>query len=195
MADLGEPATPPKPTEIQDEGTPLKPRRTRAPMSEEKRQAAADNMRKINQNRIDKARAARSSSIDERLEDVEKKAAAKIAKLHLEKSEIGVYNTKTKRPPKDPTPAPAAASASPAPTPVAAPKKPKKRTVILEESDSEDYQDSGDETAEEQIIIQRRKPRVAKKEATIVKSKSKIPATYRAPEKQEEEPKMVFKFI
>jgi hypothetical protein len=164
-------------------------------MSEEKRQAAADNMRKINQNRIDKARAARSSSIDERLEDVEKKAAAKIAKLHLEKSEIGVYNTKTKRPPKDPTPAPAAASASPAPTPVAAPKKPKKRTVILEESDSEDYQDSGDETAEEQIIIQRRKPRVAKKEATIVKSKSKIPATYRAPEKQEEEPKMVFKFI
>lgn len=195
MADLGEPATPPKPTEIQDEGTPLKPRRTRAPMSEEKRQAAADNMRKINQNRIDKARAARSSSIDERLEDVEKKAAAKIAKLHLEKSEIGVYNTKTKRPPKDPTPAPAAASAIPAPTPVAAPKKPKKRTVILEESDSEDYQDSGDETAEEQIIIQRRKPRVAKKEATIVKSKSKIPATYRAPEKQEEEPKMVFKFI
>lgn len=102
MADLGEPATPPKPTEIQDEGTPLKPRRTRAPMSEEKRQAAADNMRKINQNRIDKARAARSSSIDERLEDVEKKAAAKIAKLHLEKSEIGVYNTKTKRPPQGP---------------------------------------------------------------------------------------------
>lgn len=175
MADLGNsPPTPPVEEVMKEnEGTILKPKRVRR-MTDEARAVAAERMRKINQERIDKSRIRREQEFAE----TEEKLKKKLEDIAAMKASIGVIKTKSKKvpPPEPPPQAPAGAE-------LKAPKAPKKVIVkkpVVEESDEDsvDYGAKSDEESEEEVVyVAKKKSAAPKKEKTLLKErKSSTPA-------------------
>jgi len=170
MAD-NEVQEPPQPDE-----TPLKPKVKRN-FTPEQRAALAERMRKVNEERVAKARV-KNEAI---LEAKEAKTVAKLEEIKAKKEKV----TKAKE-----------IVASPE-TPKPKVKKVIKKTVVVQESsDSEEYADSTDgesEVEEEVVYVQKKakaKPAPKAKPAKLMKEKAPSQA---AP--KQAEPKVVFKFI
>lgn len=172
MTDLGNstPAPPAEEVMKENEGTILKPKRVRR-MTDEARALAAERMRKVNQERIDKSRIRREQEFAE----TEAKLKKKLEDVAAMKASIGVIKTKSKKiPPPQPPEAPAGAE-------IKAPKAPKKVVIkkpVVEESDEDsvDYGAKSDEESEEEVVYVAKK-KAPKKEKTLLKErKSSTPA-------------------
>lgn len=145
-----------------------KPKRKNV-VSEETRKKMADNMRKVNQARIDKARLANEAILEEK----ERKVAERFERIQEKKAKIQAL----KEAPK----APSTSDSSPAAAPQEEPKTPKrkvKKVIVQESSDSEDY-------AEEVVYVQK----AAKPKASAM-TKPKVSKA--APP---EEPKCIYRFV
>jgi hypothetical protein len=172
MAD-NEPQEPAAPTE---DTTPLKPKVKRN-FTPEQRAALAERMRKVNENRVARARV-KNEAI---LEAKEAKTVAKLEEIKAKKEKVSKAK-KEVEPPVEATPKPKT-------------KKVIKKVVVQESSDSEDYADSTDEESEveEVVYVQKKaaKPKAAPKPKAEKLMKEKAPSQPKAVA----EPKVVFRFV
>lgn len=165
------------PTELPDdiEATPLKPKRTRR-ITQEQRERQAEIMRKVNADRIEKARLKNEESlkiqeqkVKERLEKVKAKQE-KVTKIKEEKK-IPVEKAEKKS--------------------VSKPKiKPVRKLIIESSEDETDSEDYGDETETEVVYLTKKK--------SVSKPKAKPEKKPQESVKKQTQPieqKMVFKFI
>ena len=171
----------------QEENTPLmKPKRTRK-LTEEQSKAQGERMRKINEERIEKARIASQQA----LEITEQKLKQKLEKVETKKAVV--KKLKEDKNVTEPEP-----KVEPEPKAKQAPLKKQKarRIVVQESSDSEDYYEpetDGESDDEEEIIyVTKTKPREKKQTITKAKKEKKEYTPVRTPM---EAPKTFIKFF
>lgn len=153
-----------EPQEIEERIT--KPKRTRT-ITPEQKQILSERMKKVNEDRIAKAKLANETILAEK----EAKARAKLETIQKKKEQVREIKEK-----KQPETAPAA--------PKEKKEKKAKKIIIQESSDSEDY---GEETETEVVYMTKKK-----QPAALTK-----PKTQRAPSAPatQAEPRCVFKFV
>jgi hypothetical protein len=176
---------PPAESQSQDDNTPLmKPKRTRT-MTPEAKQQYAERMRKVNQDRCEKARlkseetlALKEQKLKEKMEQIEsKKQQVKKLKEDKQLVEPNVPDTPEPKPVKD--------------KPL---KKQKARRIVVQESsDSDDYynDDVSSSSGEDEVIYVAKKPKKQPKPQTITKAKKEKDIPVRQPEV----PKTIIKFF
>jgi hypothetical protein len=192
MDDL-EKTIPPPESDNSDEQKPfLKPKAKRV-ISEERRKEMSERMRRINQERIDKARAARKGELD--LKEQRKIAELERIRERKELTDVSIRDSLKSREKLAREQPVAEAKPTPVKEVKAKPeKKPKKAPVVVYESESEsdDYEngenDDGEESEEEVLIVKKKK--TAKPE--VLKPKPKPP---KAPAEPVAPPKPVIRFI
>lgn len=168
-------STDPEPTS-QDEKI-MKPKRTRT-ITPEQKQILAERMRKVNEDRIAKAKVANETILQAK----EEKVKARLETIQKKKDKIKELKAQV---------APVAPVAPVAQEQPIKEKKPKKvkKVIVQESSDSEDY---GDETEEEVIYVTKPKSSLTKAKKEVKKQPEVKP--YSATNITSEA-KMVFKFI
>lgn len=154
-----------EPQEIEERIT--KPKRTRT-ITPEQKQILAERMRKVNEDRIAKAKMANETILAEK----EAKARAKLETIQKKKEQVREIKEKK------------AVESTPAPVKEKKEKKPRK-IIVQESSDSEDY---GEETETEVVYVSKKKPQ------GLTKPKPKASAP-KAPPAVVAEPRCVFKFV
>lgn len=152
-----------EPQEIEERIT--KPKRTRT-ITPEQKQILAERMRKVNEDRIAKAKMANETILAEK----EAKARAKLETIQKKKEQVREIKEKK--------------AVEPAPVKEKKEKKPRK-IIVQESSDSEDY---GEETETEVVYVSKKKPQ------GLTKPKPKASAP-KAPPAVVAEPRCVFKFV
>lgn len=197
MADLENTTEPPESEEPSEPVPFLKPKPKRQ-ISEEHRKMLSERMKRVNQERIDRAREARKSELDlkeqrklDELERIrERKALADVSvretkkareTLKREAEERGELPKVETKPKAKPTP------------------KAKSPKVIYEsESESDDYEtrqdDDEDDESEEEVLIVKKK-RQPKAEQPILKQKGKAVKSPEVVAKKVEPPKPMVRFI
>lgn len=163
-----EESEPPTQEEVQETVTLMKPKRTRT-VTEEQRKALAENMRKVNQARIEKAKLANEKILQEK----EAKVQAKLETIKAKKETIRKIKEEM------PTPPP--------PSPKA-PKRRVKKVILQEENDTED------DTEEEEEIVYIQKAKAKPKDKLLKSRSQSLPPPEKAPVKKELPP-YSFKFV
>ena len=171
--------------QIQSDETILKQKKPRKQMDPETRQKMADHMRKVNQERMDRARLANEAKLQQKEQEILEFAQKRLEKVEAKKEVIKKLKEK-KGIPEEPV-------ASPQPVEKTK-SKPKKKQVIVEVSSS-DSDESGDTDSEgeDEIIYVAKKAakKPSKKNESIVKPKKQA-NTQAIPDST---PKTVIKFI
>ena len=160
-----------------------KPKRKQT-LTDEQRAQKADHMRKISLARIEKARLANESKLNEE----EQKVIEKLAKVEDKKQQIRKIKENTP-PEKSLRQGPEKNIES-----KAKPVKPKvtKKVVIQEDStDSEDYYDDDGSSSEDEVIYVAKKPARKAQDKSIIKPKKES----KAKELTQEIPKTIIKFL
>jgi hypothetical protein len=164
----------------------LKPKRTRT-MTEEAKKQYAERMRKVNEDRCEKARLLNEATLNAKEKEIQMKTQAKLEQVAKKKEQIKAIREKEEKPLPSPSPSPSAE--------VKEEPKPKKKTkqVIVYESSSSDQEDD-DSSSEDEIIYVAKKPSKKNAKETIVKPKKQKEVSVResAPI---EAPKTIIKFL
>jgi hypothetical protein len=167
----------------------LKPKRQRKPYDPAVREKMAENMRRINAERLEKARIRSEQNLDKKQEEIMQKAQKKLDAVSKKKAVVQKIKEEKGIPESKPEPEP-----EPEPKPKSA-KRSKKQVIVELSSESETDSDSSSSSDEEDIIyVSKKKPRKkSKKDRSIVKPKqNKKPKSI--PE-QDSHPKTIIKFI
>lgn len=173
----------------------LKPKRTRT-MTEEAKKQYAERMRKVNEDRCEKARLQNEAILEAKEKEIQMRTQAKLEQVAKKKEQIKA--AKEKRSLNEPTEpkAPEVTKEEPKAEPKheVKPKGKKKQVVVYESSssDQEDDDDDSSEEEEEEIIYVAKKPSKKIVKQTIVKPKKEKHVSLREPL---EAPKTVIKFL
>lgn len=134
----------------------LKPKRTRT-MTEEAKKQYAERMRKVNEDRCEKARLQNEAILEAKEKEIQMKTQAKLEQVAKKKEQIKAIREKVAPTPKE------------EPKEEPKPKEKKKKQVVVYESSSSDEED--DDSSEEEIIYVAKKPSKKNAKETIVKPK------------------------
>jgi hypothetical protein len=169
----------------------LKPKKPRKPYDPAVREKMAENMRRINAERLEKARIRSEQNLDKKQDEIIQKAQKKLdavskkkAVVQKIKEEKGIPDVLPQPPQPEPEPKPKSA------------KRSKKQVIVELSSESETDSDSSSSSDEEDIIyVSKKKPRKqsSRKDRSIVKPKQNK-KTESIPE-QDSHPKTIIKFI
>lgn len=144
----------------EDDGNVLKPKRK--PLSDEARQKASERMKKVNAERIEKARIANEQVMSLQQERL---------KERIEKIEVRKPSKKGTKP-DDPPPEAPPQEPAPFTSPVQQKRK-KIKQIIIQESSSESESESEGESESEQVVyITKKTKKPAKEKESIVKQKN-----------------------
>ena len=172
--------TEPQPQEQADEKI-LKPKRTRT-MTEEAKKQYAERMRKVNEDRCEKARLLNEATLEAKEKEIQMKTQAKLEQVAKKKEQIKAIREKV-------------APTEPKEEPIAPPKgkkEKKQKQIVVYESSSTDQED--DDSSEEEIVYVAKKPskKNSNRRETIVKPKKEKAVAHLAPL---EPPKTIIKFL
>lgn len=164
----------------------LKQKKPRKPLDPETKKKMSDHMKKVNQDRIEKARIASVSRLEKKEEAIAEIAMKKLESIERKKQ--GIRKLKEDRGIVDPIPDPIP---EPIPEPPKSKPRPKTRKQVIIECSSDSSNDETDSESDTELIYVQKK-KAAKKSTGITKSKgNKTPVEQPA----QEQPRTIIKFI